>query len=53
MRRDFSSVLRAHGYDLQAAVTASETASDYSPLERARDFAGAARWNLQAMLSRH
>jgi len=52
MRRDFSSVLRAHDYDLAAAIAAAETAEDYTPVERARDFAGAVRWNVAAMLPR-
>ena len=52
MRRDFSSVLRSHNFDLEAAIAAAETAQDYSTAERARDFAGAVRWNAQALLPR-
>jgi asparagine synthase (glutamine-hydrolysing) len=52
MRRDFSSVLRSHNFDLEAAIAAAETAQDYSTAERTRDFAGAVRWNAQALLPR-
>lgn len=46
MRRDFSVLLAAHDHDLSAAVAASEAAEDYTLAERARDFAGAVKWNL-------
>ncbi len=46
MRRDFSVVLAQHDHDLPAAVAAAELAEDYTFMERARDFAGAVRWNL-------
>ena len=50
MRRDFSSVLRTHDYDLEKAVAAAETAGDYSAGEKARDWVGAVRWNVQGAL---
>ena len=50
MRRDFSSVLRTHDSDLEKAVAAAETAGDYSAGEKARDWVGAVRWNVQGAL---
>ena len=50
MRRDFSSVLRTHDYDLEKAVAAAETAGDYSVAEKARDWVGAVRWTVQGAL---
>ncbi len=52
MRRDFSRVLNDSGYDLAAAMQRADLAEDYTPLERARDLAGAVRWNLTATLRR-
>ena len=51
MRRDFSVVLARHGNDLGRAVQAAEQAEDYGPGERARDFAGAVRWNVTGALA--
>ncbi len=50
MRRDFSVVLAQHDNDLRRAVDAAELAEDYRPAERARDFAGALKWNLRSAL---
>lgn len=52
MRRDFSVVLAAHDHDLNAAVAAASLAEDYTPMEKARDFAGAVKWNLAGSLRR-
>jgi asparagine synthase (glutamine-hydrolysing) len=46
VRRDFDTVLELCGHDLDQAVADSEARLDYTVFERARDFAGAARWNL-------
>jgi asparagine synthase (glutamine-hydrolysing) len=43
VRRDFSTVLEACGNDLDQAVARAE--GDYTARERARDLAGALRWN--------
>jgi asparagine synthase (glutamine-hydrolysing) len=45
MRRDFSTVLERCGHDLDRAVADGAARPDYNAWERARDFAGAARWN--------
>jgi asparagine synthase (glutamine-hydrolysing) len=50
LQRDFSEVLREHGYDLDAAA-ASEP-RDLTVAEHARDLAGALRWNLAALVRR-
>jgi asparagine synthase (glutamine-hydrolysing) len=47
MRRDFSIELLRHGNDLDAALAAAARGGDYTAGERARDFAGALRWNLR------
>jgi asparagine synthase (glutamine-hydrolysing) len=46
LQRDFSEVLRDHGFDLDAAVAAARPARDLTVAEHARDLAGALRWNL-------
>ena len=46
MRRDFSIELLRADNQLEAALVAADRAEDYSWSERARDFAGAVRWNL-------
>lgn len=46
LQRDFSEVLKDHGYDLEAAATAGP-ARDLTVVEHARDLLGALRWNLQ------
>ena len=46
MRRDFSVVLAQHDHDLPRAVAAAARAEDYTWPEKARDFAGAVKWNL-------
>ena len=48
VRRDFSTVLDACGNDLDQALTRAAARQDYNALERARDLAGAARWNIAA-----
>jgi asparagine synthase (glutamine-hydrolysing) len=45
VRRDFSPVLEACGNDLDEAIALAAARPDYSPGERLRDLAGAARWN--------
>ena len=52
LQRDFSEVLKDHGYDLDAAVAAARPARDLTPAEHARDLAGAVRWNLTHWLRR-
>ncbi len=47
MRRDFSLELLRHSNDLDAALAAATQGGDYSVGERARDLAGALRWNLR------
>ncbi|MFI0433443.1 MAG: asparagine synthase C-terminal domain-containing protein, partial [Candidatus Nanopelagicales bacterium] len=47
MRRDFDSTLARNDYDLAAAVAEAERAEDYTVYERAKDFAGALKWNLK------
>ena len=45
VRRDFDSVLERYGHDLDRAIADATTRQDYRLTERARDLAGAARWN--------
>jgi asparagine synthase (glutamine-hydrolysing) len=45
MRRDFDTVLERSGHDLDRAIADSAARPDYTVAERARDLAGAARWN--------
>lgn len=45
MRRDFDTVLERCGHDLDRAIADSAARPDYTLAERARDLAGAARWN--------
>ncbi|MGY1697164.1 asparagine synthetase B family protein [Geodermatophilus sp. SYSU D00814] len=52
LQRDFSEVLREHDYDLDAAVDAARTPRDLTPVEHARDLAGALRWNLASLVRR-
>jgi asparagine synthase (glutamine-hydrolysing) len=53
VHRDFSVVLGRYGHDLDRAVEATQTRQDYSPVEHARDLAGALRWNASAALRRN
>jgi asparagine synthase (glutamine-hydrolysing) len=46
VRRDFSTLLEACGHDVDQAVARAAARPDYTGRERARDFAGAVRWNL-------
>jgi asparagine synthase (glutamine-hydrolysing) len=45
VRRDFDTVLERCGHDLDRAIADSAARQDYTPAERARDLAGAVRWN--------
>ena len=45
MRRDFDTVLQRCGHDLDLAIADGAARPDYTLAERARDLAGAARWN--------
>jgi asparagine synthase (glutamine-hydrolysing) len=45
MRRDFDTVLQRCGHDLDRAIADGAARPDYTLAERARDLAGAARWN--------
>jgi len=45
VRRDFDSVLERCGHDLDRAIADSAARPDYNLAERARDLAGALRWN--------
>ena len=45
VRRDFDSVLERCGHDLDRALADGAARQDYNVFERARDLAGAARWN--------
>ena len=45
MRRDFDTVLERCGHDLDRAIADGAARPDYTLAERARDLAGAARWN--------
>jgi asparagine synthase (glutamine-hydrolysing) len=49
VRRDFSAVLEAAGNDLDLAAAQLAARPDYSAGERARDFAGALKWNARAL----
>ncbi|WP_245551766.1 asparagine synthetase B family protein [Gordonia hirsuta] len=51
MRRDFDSVLEAAGNDLDRAIASAVRRPDYRFGERARDLAGAVRWNIQSALT--
>ncbi|HEY5360759.1 MAG TPA: asparagine synthase-related protein [Streptosporangiaceae bacterium] len=48
VRRDFSLVLEASGNDLDLAVRRIAARGDYTAAERARDLAGALKWNAAA-----
>lgn len=52
LRRDFASTLERAGMDLDQALAAGRAELDHTPLEHARDLAGAFRWNLTAALGR-
>ncbi len=45
VRRDFDTVLERSGHDLDRALAECAARQDYNVFERARDLAGAARWN--------
>jgi asparagine synthase (glutamine-hydrolysing) len=45
VRRDFDTVLDRCGHDLDRAIADAAARQDYRLTERARDLAGAARWN--------
>lgn len=45
VRRDFDTVLERCGHDLDRAIADAAARQDYRLTERARDLAGAARWN--------
>ncbi len=45
VRRDFDTVLERCGHDLDRAIADAAARQDYRFTERARDLAGAARWN--------
>jgi asparagine synthase (glutamine-hydrolysing) len=45
VRRDFSTLLRSCGNNLDLAIQQAQGMADYSPREHARDLIGAARWN--------
>jgi asparagine synthase (glutamine-hydrolysing) len=45
VRRDFDTVLERCGHDLDRAIADAAARPDYRLTERARDLAGAARWN--------
>ena len=49
VRRDFSAVLEAAGHDLDLAAAQLAARPDYSAGERARDWAGALKWNARAL----
>jgi asparagine synthase (glutamine-hydrolysing) len=49
VRRDFSAVLEACGHDLDLALAQAAARRDYVPRERARDLAGAVRWNVAGL----
>jgi asparagine synthase (glutamine-hydrolysing) len=52
VRRDFSILLTQCGYDLDRAIAQSRARLDYTPIEHARDLAGALRWNAVTALRR-
>jgi len=52
VRRDFSPLLESCGHDLDLAAARLAARPDYSPRERARDLAGALRWNAAALARR-
>jgi asparagine synthase (glutamine-hydrolysing) len=53
VRRDFDTVLDRCGHDLDRAIADAAARQDYRLTERARDLAGAARWNLVLATRRH
>jgi asparagine synthase (glutamine-hydrolysing) len=52
VRRDFDTVLERSGHDLDRAIADAAARQDYRLTERARDLAGAARWNAVLALRR-
>jgi asparagine synthase (glutamine-hydrolysing) len=52
LRRDFSMVLEASGNDLDLALARVAARGDYTAPERARDLAGALKWNAAAAAGR-
>jgi asparagine synthase (glutamine-hydrolysing) len=52
VRRDFDTVLERCGHDLDRAIADSEARLDYNVAERARDLAGAVRWNAAPAIRR-
>src|ERR1700722_15318413 len=52
VRRDFSILLTQCDYDLDRAIAQSRARLDYTPIEHARDLAGALRWNAVTALRR-
>jgi asparagine synthase (glutamine-hydrolysing) len=52
VRRDFSILLTQCDYDLDRAIAQSRARLDYTPVEHARDLAGALRWNAVTALRR-
>ena len=52
VRRDFDTVLDRCGHDLDRAIADAAARPDYRLTERARDLAGAARWNAVLALRR-
>jgi asparagine synthase (glutamine-hydrolysing) len=50
VRRDFSVLLGRCGHDLDRAIASGRARPDYTPIEHARDLAGAVRWNAAAAL---
>jgi asparagine synthase (glutamine-hydrolysing) len=52
IRRDFDTTLARLGHDLDRVEAESATPGDYTVAERARDLAGAVRWNVQPPVTR-
>ncbi len=52
VRRDFDTVLKRCGHDLDRAVADGVARRDYTVLEHARDLAGAAKWNAAPVVER-
>ena len=52
IRRDFDTTLARFGHDLDRVEAEAGGPGDYTLPERARDLAGAVRWNIQPPLAR-
>jgi asparagine synthase (glutamine-hydrolysing) len=52
IRRDFDTTLARFGHDLDRVEAEAAAPGDYTLPERARDLAGAVRWNIQPPLAR-